>query len=33
MEVTLQQAGSVQLVNHGKHGYNKSSRIRTATLM
>ena len=29
MEVTLQQDGSI---HHGKHGYNKSSRIRTVTL-
>ena len=31
-EVILQQAGSIHQVDHGKHGYNKSSRIRTVTL-
>ena len=30
--VTLQQDGNVHQVDHGKHGYNKSSRIRTVTL-
>jgi len=29
---TLQQDGSIHQVDHGKHGYNKSSRIRTVTL-
>jgi len=32
MEVTLQHAGSVHQVDHGKQGYNKSSRIMTVTL-
>jgi len=31
-EVTLQHAGSVHQVDHGKHGYKKSSRIRSVTV-
>jgi len=29
--VTLQKAGSIHPVDHGKHGYNKSSHSRTVT--